>query len=220
MIFSAHDFATIGVLVFLEGILSIDNALVLAIIARGVKPELQKKVLTYGLVGAVIFRMTAIFFANTLIHYTWIKFLGGAYLLWLAVQYFFFPEKENLKETVVRGFWATVLIVELTDIAFAVDSILAAVALTNNYWVIVTGGLIGTFLMRFAAKQFISLLAKFPNLERTAYMLITIVGVKVMLEGFHFEGVDFHSQDSPWFWGQWILMAAVILFGFKKNQKE
>jgi YkoY family integral membrane protein len=218
--FEMHDLATIGVLVFLEGILSLDNALVLAIIARGVKPELQKKVLTYGLVGAVIFRMTAIFFANTLIQYTWIKFIGGGYLLWLAIKFFFFTDVEKHKEVIHRGFWATILVVELTDIAFAVDSILAAVALTNKYWIIVTGGLIGTFLMRFAANQFIRLLNVFPNLETTAYLLISIVGVKVMLEGIHLPGVDFHSSSSPWFWGQWILMSVAIIFGFKKNQKE
>lgn len=219
--FEIHDLATIGVLVFLEGILSLDNALVLAIIARGVRPDLQRKVLTYGLVGAVVFRMIAIFFANTLIHYTWIKFVGGGYLLWLAIKYFFFQEVEkHPDEPIHRGFWATVLVVELTDIAFAVDSILAAVALTNKYWVIVTGGLIGTFAMRFAANQFIRLLEVFPNLERTAYQLIAVVGSKVILEGFHFEGVDFHSSSSPWFWGQWILMVLIIAFGFKKDQNK
>lgn len=216
--FEISDFATIGVLIFLEGILSIDNALVLAIIARGVKPELQKKVLTYGLVGAVVFRMTAIFFANTLIQYRWLKFVGGAYLLWLAIQYFFFTEEKEDREKVSRGFWATVLVVELTDIAFAVDSILAAVALTNRYWVIVTGGLIGTFMMRFAANQFIRLLNFYPNLERTAYLLITIVGAKVMVEGLSLQGVDFHSSSSVWFWVQWLSMGAVIAFGFKRKK--
>jgi YkoY family integral membrane protein len=218
MMFEISDFATIGVLIFLEGILSIDNALVLAIIARGVKPELQKKVLTYGLVGAVVFRMTAIFFANTLIQYRWLKFVGGAYLLWLAIQYFFFTEEKEDREKVSRGFWATVLVVELTDIAFAVDSILAAVALTNRYWVIVTGGLIGTFMMRFAANQFIRLLNFYPNLERTAYLLITIVGAKVMVEGLSLQGVDFHSSSSVWFWVQWLSMGAVIAFGFKRKK--
>ena len=218
--FTLSDVAMIGLLVFLEGVLSIDNALVLAIIARGVKPEHQKKVLTYGLIGAIFFRMTMIYFANTLIHYTWIKFVGGAYLLWLAFQHFFLTDKKTNKQMIVRGFWATVIIVELTDIAFAVDSILAAVALTNKYWIIVTGGLIGTFFMRFAANQFIKLLAIFPNLEKTAYLLITIVGVKVVIEGFHFDGIDFHSSSSPWFWLQWAVIVFSVLYGFKKNQKE
>jgi len=162
--------------------------------------------------------MVAIFFANTLIGYTWIKSIGGGYLLWLAFKFFFIGEKEDRPDVVERGFWATVLVVELTDIAFAVDSILAAVAMTNRYWVIVTGGLIGTVLMRFAANQFITLLNKFPRLEKTAYLLITIVGTKVVLEGFHVDGIDFHSSSSPWFWGQWILMAITVLYGFKKEK--
>lgn len=216
---SLNDLATVGILVFLEGILSLDNALVLALIARGVKPELQKKVLTYGLLGAVIFRMTAIYFAGELIHIRWMKFAGGAYLLWLAIQYFFLEDHEKERSVVERGFWTTILIVELTDIAFAVDSILAAVALSNRYWVIVTGGLIGTFLMRFAANQFIRLLDLFPKLETTAYILIAIVGSKVVLEGFHFEGVDFHSGASPWFWGQWTLMGLAIAFGLIRQKK-
>ena len=218
--FSLNDLATIGILVFLEGILSLDNALVLAIIASGVKPELRKKVLTYGLVGAIFFRMVAIFFVNELIHFVWIKFVGGAYLLWLAVQYFFFTDDSKEKEAVLRGFWTTVLIVELTDITFAADSILAAVALTNNYWVVVTGGLIGTFLMRFAANQFIKLLNFFPRLKTTAYLLITIVGVKIVLEGFSFKSVDFHSTSSPLFWIQWILMALAIVFGLKVKKNN
>ena len=210
-----QDLATLGVLVFLEGVLSLDNALVLAMIARGVRPDLQKRVLTYGIIGAIVFRMAAIYFANHLIEYTWVKFLGGGYLLWLAIQFFFFrsPEKHP-SEAVHRGFWMTVLVVELTDIAFAIDSILAAVAMTNQYWVIVFGGVIGMVLMRFAANQFIHLLEKFPNLEKTAYILISIVGSKVVLEGFHLPGIDFHSSSSPWFWGQWGLMALTIAYGF------
>ncbi len=215
---SFGDLATIGILVFLEGVLSIDNALVLAIIARGVHPRYQKKVLTYGLFGAVAFRMIAILFASTLIHYRWIKFIGGAYLLWLAIQYFFLSGQDSDEKKVVqRGFWITVLIVELTDIAFAVDSILAAVALSDRYWVVVTGGLIGTFLMRFAAKQFIVLLDRFPNLETTAYLLITAVGSKVIIEGFQFQGIDFHDPTNPWFWAQWIVMGIIVSLGFRKK---
>jgi YkoY family integral membrane protein len=217
---SFGDIATVGILVFLEGVLSIDNALVLAIIARGVHPQYQRKVLTYGLFGAVAFRMIAILFASTLIHYRWIKVIGAAYLIWLAIQYFFLSKKEEDEKKVIhRGFWMTVLIVELTDIAFAVDSILAAVALSDRYWIVVTGGLIGTLLMRFAAKQFIDLLNRFPNLESTAYFLITVVGLKVMIESFEFNGMDFHDPSNPWFWTQWILMGAIIARGFRKKNR-
>ena len=134
--------------------------------ARGVLPEQRKKVLTYGLIGAVFFRIAAISIASTLIQYPWIKFAGGGYLLYLVVKYFFLDDKapENTVPK-MRGFWQTVLLVELTDIAFAVDSILAAVALTKEFWLIVIGGVLGTIAIRFAATGFITLLDKFPRLS-------------------------------------------------------
>jgi YkoY family integral membrane protein len=217
-LFSLQSLAVIGVLVLLEGLLSLDNALVLAIMARGVRPELRKKALTYGMVGAVVFRMAAIGVAATLMKHTWVKFLGGAYLLYLVVQYFFFDEKDGgLKEPKIRGFWTTVLLIELTDMAFAVDSIMAAVGLTKQYWLIVIGGLIGTLLMRYAANAMIGLLEKYSRLETTAYLLILIIGCKLILEGFHFDDIDFHSNQSAWFWGQWILMSGCIAYGLKKK---
>jgi predicted tellurium resistance membrane protein TerC len=99
------DIAVIGVLVLLEGVLSIDNALVLAVLARSVKPELQKKVLTYGLIGAVVLRMTAIFLAQSLLQFSIIKIAGAAYLLYLCIHFFVTQgvEKGEKGEVKARG---------------------------------------------------------------------------------------------------------------------
>lgn len=219
---SIHDFATIGVLVLLEGVLSIDNALVLAVLARGVKPELQKKVLTYGLAGAVVLRMSAVFLAQTLLKSPWIKLAGAAYLIYLSLQFFISQgvEKAEKREIKERGFWTTLALVELADLAFAVDSILAAVAMTQKYWVIVTGGLMGTVMMRFAASGMIRVLNRFPKMEASAFMIVGIVGLKLGLEAGHFEGIDFHSTSSPWFWGQWVAMGAAIIYGLRSTRPE
>lgn len=215
--------ATIAILVFLETALSIDNALVLAVIARSVPENQQKKVLTYGLIGAILFRMVAIGFASVLVQYTWLKVVGGAYLLFLAVQFFWSKHKtkeEEVKEAKMRGFWMTVLIVELTDIAFAIDSILAAVAMSSVYWIIVTAGIIGTFTMRFAASHMIHLLNKHPNLESSAFILISIIGAKVLIEAAKIPGVSFHDMSSPVAYIPWALMAAALAYGFFKPKQE
>src|SRR5205823_920225 len=88
--FDPHDLAIIGLLVILEGVLSIDNALVLGLLARRLPKVLQGKALTYGLVGAFVFRILAIAAASFLLHWRLVKFLGGAYLVYVAVKHFFF----------------------------------------------------------------------------------------------------------------------------------
>lgn len=222
---SFDDLAAIGFLVFLEGILSIDNALVLALIVNTLPHHQQKRALTYGLVGAVAFRLIAIGMATYLMQWTWVKFVGGGYLLYLSLHYWWTSRREKQEEKRedggrgARNFWMTVLIVELTDIAFAVDSILTAVALTTKVWVVMTGGVIGLIMMRFAATLFIRLLEKFPRFEPTAYLLVFIIGSKLIVDGFHFSGVDFHSASNPAFWVFWVSMLVCMLFGFTKRAK-
>jgi YkoY family integral membrane protein len=214
-----HDLATIGILVILEGVLSIDNALVLAVLARSVKPELQKKVLTYGLAGAIILRMGAVFAAQALLKSPYLKAAGALYLLYLALSHFLKRDESHDVDRPVkhRSFWTTIIVVEMTDLAFAVDSILAAVAMTDKYWVIITGGIMGTVMMRYAARLLITLLNKFPLMENTAFVLVGIIGLKLGIEALQLPGVDFHDKTEPWFWGQWISMIVTIAFGFRKR---
>jgi YkoY family integral membrane protein len=215
------DFATLGLLVFLEGVLSIDNALVLALIVSHLPQEQHKRALLYGIFGAVVFRLIAIASASYLMNWTWVKFVGGGYLLYLAAQYFFGgdDEKES-KSARQRNFWMTVIVVELTDIAFAIDSILTAVALSQKLWVVMTGGFLGLLLMRFAAGGFIQLLKRFPRFETTAYLLVTIIGTKLILEGFHLPWLNFHSPSGIAFWCFWLSMAATIAFGFSRSEAD
>jgi YkoY family integral membrane protein len=213
---TSQDLFLIGVLVFLEGILSVDNALVLAILAKHLPPAQRKKALTYGLVGAFVFRLIALSMVTALVRWTWVKYVGGGYLLYIGVKNLIFGEnKEEMGEKALgRSFWKTVIVIELTDIAFAVDSILAGVALTSKLWVVFTGGVLGIVMMRFAASAFIKIIEKFPQLEKTAYLLVTLIGVKVILEALRLKGVHFHSPNEPAFWIFWSLMALCIGYGF------
>ena len=116
----------------------------------------------------------------------WVKALGGAYLFWLAIRFFW--KRGESKQSTRRPssqFWVVVFWIEFTDLVFAVDSILAAVALTNDYWAIVIGGLIGVVGIRFAAGKLIKILNRYPKLESLAYLLVAGVGLKVLYEVAH-----------------------------------
>lgn len=181
-------FFTVLLLIFLEGILSLDNAVVLAVMVKDLPAELQKRALLYGVWGAIGFRLISLFCLTYLIQFQWIKVAGGLYLAWLAFQHFAFDQDDNGEVKSVPKFWKTVIMVEVMDIAFSLDSILASVAVSDTLWIVFLGGVIGILMMRIAAQIFTGLLKKYPWLEHAAYALIAFVGIKLVLHGAHFLG--------------------------------
>lgn len=180
----------IGTLVVLEGLLSADNALVLAVMVKHLPKDQQKKALTYGLFGAYFFRFLFIGLGMWLIKFWWIKVLGAAYLAWLVIKQFWLksPEddlngvkKDGLLIRTFGVFWGTVISVELMDLAFSVDSILAAFAVSDKVWILLIGGMLGILMMRTVAKLFLVLIEKIPELESTAFILIGIIAIKMFL---------------------------------------
>lgn len=174
-------------LAFMEGLLSVDNALALAAMVSHLPEKQRKRALTYGIWGAFLFRIIAVFTASYIIKSMWIKVLGGSYLLYLGASHFVKDEEDatGLKELNPSGFWKTVVMVELTDIVFSIDSILAAVGISDDITIVIGGGVIGIILMRFAASLFIKLIERYPWLNHVAYILICTIGVKLLYETIH-----------------------------------
>lgn len=186
------DLVTIGLLILIEGLLSADNALVLAILVLGLPRDQQQRALRYGIIGAFAFRALAVALAAYLIRVAWVKLGGAAYLLYLAVKHFAQGERDERHRTPpakpgfgLSAFWATVVRVELVDIAFSIDSILVAVALSDKLWVIVTGGILGIITMRLVAGRFIALIRRYPAIVDGAFVIIGWIGIKLLLEYAH-----------------------------------
>ena len=185
------DLLTVGLLVVLEGLLSADNALVLAILVLGLPKHQQRKALRYGILGAFAFRILAILAATQLIEFGWVKLVGGGYLMWLTFAHFFLHGNEAGQRRAIRparpwlglsAFWATVIKVELTDVVFAVDSILVAVAMSSKKWVIITGGILGIIAMRMVIGQLLAIVRKYPALVDGAFVIIGWVAIKLFVE--------------------------------------
>ncbi|HAR41843.1 MAG TPA: hypothetical protein DCS07_04315 [Bdellovibrionales bacterium] len=217
-----QDIVVVGFLAFLEAILSIDNAVVLAVMVKHLPPKQQKMALTYGLAGAVVFRLIALSIATYLIQMRWVKFVGGGYLIFIGLKHLLQkqPHGDETKPVRHAGFWKTVVMIEIMDIAFAVDSILAAVAISPKLWIVFFGGFIGVLMIRYAATFFAKLLLNFPTFEVSAYLLVLVIGLKLTMEGFHFPGVDFMSASNPAFWIFWMAMALCVAFGFRRTKKS
>jgi YkoY family integral membrane protein len=201
----SSDLVTIALLVALEGLLSADNAMVLAVLVLGLPKKQQKKALQYGIVGAFVFRSIAVLLAVYLIRLGWVKLLGAGYLLYLVYRHFSGGEEGSDRRTPppatswlgLSPFWSTVAKVELTDIVFAIDSILVAVAMSPKTWVILTGGILGIVMMRLVIGQLLALVERYPPLVDGAFVIIAWVGFKLLIEYLHAEGYV-HFQVPKW----------------------
>lgn len=183
-------------LILMESLLSVDNAAVLATMVMDLPKEQRGKALKYGIFGAYFFRGISLLLAAWLVKIWWLKAAGGAYLIYLSINYFWSklaPSKEDDpldKKTnwfyrnslgLLGPFWSTVVLVEVMDMAFSIDNVFAAVAFTDNIWLICTGVFIGILAMRFVAQGFVRLMEKFSFLETTAFLVIFVLGVKLCL---------------------------------------
>ncbi|HJZ75680.1 MAG TPA: hypothetical protein VKE51_28295 [Vicinamibacterales bacterium] len=210
------DFLTIALLVALEGLLSADNAMVLAVLVLGLPKRQQRKALRYGIVGAFTFRTIAVLLAVYLIQLGWVKLVGAGYLLYLVVRHFGGSQTAEERRSVpparpwlgMSAFWATVLKVELTDIVFAIDSILVAVAMSPKMWVILSGGILGIVMMRMVIGQLLALVERYPLLVDGAFVIIAWVSVKLLVEYLHSAG--YVAFEIP----KWLSLGLiVVIFG-------
>ncbi|UOQ92155.1 TerC family protein [Halobacillus shinanisalinarum] len=238
---------TLLVLIGLEGILSADNALVLAVIAKHLPDDQKKRAIDYGILMAFVFRFAAIFLISFLAGVWQVQAIGAAYLIYLGVKHvyatFFVSKKENEEDDADKagsGFWPTVAKIGVADVAFAIDSILAAVALAvtlpstplpkfggmdgGQYVVIVTATIAGLVLIKFAANWFVQLLEERPGLETTAYMIVTWVGVKlaIITLSHHNVGIlpESFSHSTLWTITFWTVLLTIAIGGWFLSDKR
>ncbi len=193
----------IGNLILIESLLSVDNAAVLATMVMDLPAHDRSRALKYGIWGAYFFRGLAMLFASFLIKIWWLKPLGGLYLLYLVYDWWKGKQTETTEDDVIDknsnwfykmtvgkigNFWATVALVEIMDMAFSIDNVFAAVAYTPNIVLVCIGVFIGILAMRFIAQWFVRLMDKYPFLETSAFLVIAILGLKLVMSVYeHFN---------------------------------
>lgn len=167
----------------IECILSIDNIAVLSTLVLKLPKREQSKALKYGVFGAFFFRGALLFIASWLVKLIWLKGIAGIYLIYLSISHFTkkVDSVEELKKPLFASFWGVVLSVELVDLVFSSDNIFAAIAMSSNIYVILSGVLLGIIAMRFVAVLFVKLIQQYPLLENSAFIVIWILGVRLLL---------------------------------------
>ena len=203
------------ILAVLEAVLSADNAIALAAIAQSVEdPKLQRQALNIGLIVAYILRIILILAATWVVKYWQFELLGAIYLLWLVFNYFFTAEDEEIKEKHSLGFTSLAQVIPtiaITDLAFSLDSVTSAIAITEDTWLIIAGGTMGIIILRFLAGLFIRWLQEYTYLEDAGFITVGFVGLRLLLK------VWLPDALIP----EWVTITVVAVFfawGFSKRE--
>lgn len=177
-------FFVLFILVALEAVLSADNAIALASIATSLEDKrLQRKALNIGLVLAFVLRIALIIAATWIIQFWQFELIGALYLLWLVFQYF--TSKEDEEDSAsgqnFSSLWQVIPLIAMTDLAFSLDSVTAAIAVADETWVVIVGATLGIVALRFLAGLFIRLLKQYTHLETAGYLTVGLVGMRLLL---------------------------------------
>ncbi len=201
------------ILMFLEAVLSADNAIALAAIAQGLEDKkLETQALNIGLVFAYVLRITLLLTATWVQQFWQFELIGAAYLLWLVFQHFTSEEDDEHHHHGPRfsSLWQVIPVIALTDLAFSLDSVTTAIAVSQETWLVLTGTTIGVITLRFMAGLFIRWLDEFENLEDAGYITVALVGLRLLLR------VVNEDLVPP----QWLMVTAIaliLIWGFSQR---
>tara|TARA_S200000501_G_scaffold284671_1_gene268945 strand:+ start:13 stop:723 length:711 start_codon:yes stop_codon:yes gene_type:complete len=206
------------ILIVLELLLSADNAIALASLTKSLEsPVLRSKALNIGITISLIFRIFLILLSNILLKFIIIRIFAGLYLIYLFISNVFFSSEsdmqisDNNKTNYNLKFLKIVALLSLTDFAFSIDSITTAVAISDQYILIIFGAIIGVLALRFTSGIFLKLLEKFLRLETSGYIAILIIGIKLLLNTLITETIlpDYYF---------YILILIAFIWGFSKRE--
>ena len=214
---SWYDILTLlPILISLELLLSADNAIALASLTKLLdSSELRAKALNIGITISLFFRILLILLSNILLKFIIIRIFAGLYLVYLFFSNVFFISESAQLEANAENynnfkFLKVVALLSVTDFAFSIDSITTAVAISDQYILIIFGAFIGVLALRFTSGIFLKLLDKFLRLETAGYVAILIVGIKLLLNTLIKESIlpDYYF---------YILILIAFIWGFSKK---
>lgn len=210
--------ASVGSLALLEAVLSADNAVALAGIVSGVQPASRRtRILNQGLLCAFALRGLMILAAAWVIRFEAVRVLGGLYLVWLAVRHFQEQFEEPLAgEPAVAATGSSDLrllaLIACTDLAFSIDSVSAAVAVSDNLLLVLIGGALGVAMLRFLAGWVILWMERYVDLANAAYLTVLAVGLRMLARSL------VPALDPPQ-GAMLLMMATLFVWGFSRRRK-
>ncbi len=193
-------------LIALEVILGIDNIIFISILADRL-PENQRAKLRYWGIGlAMLMRLMLLYFITWILKLDKTLFtigdidfsgkgliliLGGLFLIYKSTKEIYHKTEAASNNTQIitakLSFKKLLTEVIILDLVFSVDSIITAVGMVNQLWVMYTAVIVTVVIMLFAAKPISEFIRKHPSFKILALCFLMMIGVSLIAEGFHFE---------------------------------
>jgi YkoY family integral membrane protein len=199
---------TVLMVVFIESLLSVDNSVIISMVANKAEPKDRNKVIRYGIIGAFVFRGLSLFMVS------WImtnpefggiaKLIGGLYLMKLGYE-IITPKIDSIEEgeeigwlesllkwLKIPAFIGLVINLEILDLVMSIDNLFSAIAFTENIKgeyngikisliLTILGVFLGIIVMRWVTVRVMKLIEKYPSLEKSAGIVIVLLGFKLLI---------------------------------------
>ena len=209
------------VIVSLELVLSADNAVALASITKNLNNiDLQRKALNIGIFIALLLRILVILTAQFFLNFWPVKLIGGIYLISLSISKILSLNNNGSDKSLIENseqsnisLFKVILLLSVTDLAFSIDSITAAVAISDQFLLVITGAIIGVIALRFTSGLFIKWLEIYINLEKAGYIAVGLIGLKLIIQLVLFKLV---IPEYLFF----MVMLFLFIWGFSKKNSS
>tara|TARA_B100000945_G_scaffold193874_1_gene155618 strand:+ start:25 stop:747 length:723 start_codon:yes stop_codon:yes gene_type:complete len=207
------------IIISLELVLSADNAVALASITKNLNNiDLQKKALNIGIFIALLLRILVILTAQFFLNFWPVKLIGGFYLISLSLSKFIAINNNDSNEDdnvhtnkSENSLFKVIVLLSVTDLAFSIDSITAAVAISDQFLLVITGAIIGVIALRFTSGLFVKWLEIYINLEKAGYIAVGIIGIKLFIQAIFYKLV---IPEYLFF----LVMLCLFLWGFSRKE--
>ncbi|MBS0429995.1 MAG: TerC family protein [Proteobacteria bacterium] len=201
-------------IIWINIILSGDNAVVIALAARSLPPEQQKKAILFGSGAAVVLRIVLTVVAAKLLALPYLQIVGGLLLLWIGVQLLGDEDEGEEDGKEYGSMMAAVRTILIADLVMSLDNVIAVAAAAQGSMVLLVLGLaISIPLVIFGSTLMIKLMERFPIIVMLGAALIGWVGGETIASDVSLRGV---MAANPWLLHAAAAAGAVVVIALGK----
>jgi YjbE family integral membrane protein len=201
-------------IIWINIILSGDNAVVIALAARSLPEHQQKKAIMFGSGAAVVLRIVLTVVAAKLLALSYLQIIGGLLLLWIGTQLLGGEDEDEGEGGEKAGLWVAIRTILIADLVMSLDNVIAVAAAAKGSMVLLILGLaISIPLVIFGSKLMIKLMDRFPVIVTLGAALIGWVGGETIVSDVALQSI---VEANHWMHTAFPVLGAVIVLAIGK----